>query len=94
MHSSSPGGRGRVDFKVIKKMIKAHDVRLAAKDELDKMGLIIGNIPLLGLELPYIIDRQLLQFESIYGGTGEPHWTLKVNPKALMELNHVVGILE
>ena len=42
-----------------------------------------------GLNLPFIIDKNLYRYPFIYGGTGERTCTLKINPQALDELNSV-----
>lgn len=89
------GSQEKVNFKKIKKLMKCTNVRLATKSEVQQVtGFSVGTIPLFGLPLPYIIDKQLLENSFIYGGTGKEHYTLKVNPNALLKLNKVVGILE
>ncbi|MCG8484912.1 MAG: YbaK/EbsC family protein [Clostridia bacterium] len=89
------GERSRVDFKVVKHIVNCKDVRLATKDEVQKItGFSIGNVPLFGISLPYIVDKKLLQYPFVYGGSGEKNVTLKVNPDALLKLNEVMGILE
>jgi len=89
------GREEKLNFKRIKKLMKCTNVRLATKSEVRQLtGFSVGTIPLFGLPLPYIIDKQLLESSFIYGGTGEEHYTLKVNPNALLKLNNVVRILE
>lgn len=73
----------------------ASNVRLATKDEVQQeTGYSVGTIPIFGIPFPYIIDKRLLEYSYIYGGTGEKDYTLKVNPNAILKLNTVVGILE
>ncbi|MEK4325694.1 hypothetical protein MKZ24_06375 [Paenibacillus sp. FSL R7-0297] len=43
------------------------------------------------LPLPYILDRGLFRYPFIYGGTGVPVSTLKLNPHDLEKLNQVVA---
>ena len=57
------------------------------------MGYIIGNIPLVGIPLPYILDRNLFEYSFVYGGTGVKGYTLKMNPYALEELNQIIAKL-
>ncbi|MFL0196862.1 aminoacyl-tRNA deacylase [Clostridium sp. WILCCON 0269] len=89
------GSEEKLNFKKIKKLLKCTNVRMATKNEVKELtGFCVGTIPLFGLPFPYIIDKKLLQKLFIYGGTGEEHYTLKVNPNALIKLNNVVGILD
>lgn len=89
------GSEEKIDFKKVKKLLKCTDVRLATKDEVQQgTGYLVGTIPIFGIPFPYIIDKRLLEYSYIYGGTGEKNYTLKVNPDALLKLNTVVGILE
>lgn len=37
--------------------------------------------------LPTLIDRRLMAYDFIYGGSGDPFYTLKIAPKALLALN-------
>nr|WP_280922256.1 YbaK/EbsC family protein [Ammoniphilus resinae] len=52
-------------------------------------GFEVGSVPLVGLNLPFVIDKNLYHYPFIYGGTGERTCTLKINPQALEELNSV-----
>ncbi|TWH49447.1 YbaK/EbsC family protein [Sporomusa sp. KB1] len=89
------GERGHVNFKEIKHLLHCKNVRLATKEEVKSVtGFSVGNVPMFGIPLPYIVDKRLLQFSFIYGGLGEENTTLKVDPRALFNLNKVVGSLE
>ncbi|CQR74252.1 prolyl-tRNA synthetase [Sporomusa ovata DSM 2662] len=89
------GARGHVNFKEIKHLLHCKNVRLATKEEVKSVtGFSVGNVPMFGIPLPYIVDKRLLQFSFVYGGLGEENTTLKVDPRALFNLNKVVGSLE
>lgn len=89
------GERGHVNFREIKHLLNCKNVRLATKEEVKSVtGYSIGNIPMLGIPLPYIVDKRLLSFSFVYGGLGEENTTLKVDPQALFKLNKVVGAIE
>ncbi|MHC1719430.1 MAG: aminoacyl-tRNA deacylase [Clostridiaceae bacterium] len=89
------GDRGHVDFKIIKHMLKCKNVRMANKEEVKSItGFDVGNVPMVGIGLPYIIDKRLLAYDFVYGGTGDESITLKIDPKALSELNNVVGTID
>ncbi|CAB1246404.1 aminoacyl-tRNA deacylase [Clostridium sp. MT-14] len=89
------GERGHVNFKDIKHLLGCKNVRLATKEEVKSVtGFSVGNVPMLGISLPCIIDRKLLKFSFVYGGSGEKDTTLKIDPNALFKLNKVVGTLD
>lgn len=56
-------------------------------------GYEVEAVPMIGLEIPYVIEARLLNYEFIYGGTGQPSATLKIEPRALEEMNQVEGLL-
>lgn len=82
--------RGRVDFKMLKKLLGCKDVNLATeKQVIAQTGYEIGNVPLVGHGLPVIFDKKLLLHDYIYGGSGDKNYTLKINPQDLKMLSHV-----
>ncbi len=75
------GERGHVNFKEIKHLLNCKNVRLATKDEVKlTTGFSVGNVPMFGIKLPYIIDKKLLENPFVYGGLGKEGTTLKVDP--------------
>jgi len=89
------GERGHVNFTEIKHLLNSKNVRLATKDEVKLItGFSVGNVPMFGIPLPYIVDKRLLKFSFVYGGLGEENTTLKVDPNALLKLNNVIGTLD
>ncbi|MBW7473797.1 YbaK/EbsC family protein [Paenibacillus oenotherae] len=88
------GDYGRVDFEVLKELLKLDEIRLAKPQEAEQVtGCKIGDVSLINPGLPAIMDRGLHRFPYIYGGTGVPQTTLKIQPQAVEKLNHVVGFL-
>ncbi|MGP7818580.1 aminoacyl-tRNA deacylase [Niallia sp. 01092] len=89
------GERKKVCFEKIAELINCYKVNLASPDEVEKMtGFHVGSVAMIGIDLPCIVDKQLFQYDFIYGGTGEPTTTLKIEPHALHELNDVVALYE
>jgi len=87
-------GDKRLNFKEVKHILHCHNVRMATKDEIMQVtGFSVGNIPMIGLKLPCIIDKKLLEYDFVYGGLGKECMTLKVDPHALVALNSVEGML-
>lgn len=82
------GAVAKVDLKTLATTIDAGSLRMATSREIsEQFGLKPGDIPLFGLNLPTLIDRHLMTYDFIYGGSGDPDYTLKVSPQALPVLN-------
>lgn len=89
------GNRKCVDFKQLSSILQCLNTRMANKREVKEMtGFDIGSIPLLGIPLPFILDRQLFNYPFIYGGSGQATCTLKISPATLQQVNQVVAILD
>ena len=84
------GSRGKVNLDEIAEALDGGEVKLASSKEVKKVtGFEVGSVPLVGLNVPFVIDKDLYHYPFIYGGTGIRTCTLKINPKALEELNSV-----
>jgi prolyl-tRNA editing enzyme YbaK/EbsC (Cys-tRNA(Pro) deacylase) len=82
------GSRNKVDFDNLKDLLNAESIEMASKDIIrDKLGFRAGNIPMISLPVPCIIDKELFKFNFVYGGTGIMNVTIKVNPLDLQVLN-------
>ncbi len=89
------GSRGRVNLPEVSERLGCNSLKMASPQEVQKVtGYPVGSVPLVGLVLPCVVDRKLFRYPFIYGGTGEPHSTLKITPNALQQLNHVVAFLD
>lgn len=89
------GSRSSIDFKELAKVLNVSQVKLASRNDVyDIIGFNPGDTPMIGLTLPAIFDKKLLQYPYIYGGSGQPNRTLKIAPTALVELNHPIAFLE
>ena len=89
------GSRPHIDFKSIESILGASRVKLANKHKVqDITGFAPGDTPMLGLSLPAIFDKKLLQYPFVYGGSGLPNRTLKISPATLLKLVQPVAFLE
>jgi len=89
------GGKGKTNLQKIASVLDLDEVRLASPGKvLKETGFQVGSIPLVGLDLPFILDSKIFEFPFIYGGAGVNGWTLKIVPKALEELNRVEMLIE
>ncbi|MFJ7731739.1 aminoacyl-tRNA deacylase [Lysinibacillus sp. NPDC097231] len=89
------GRRSKVKFEKIADILGCGKVKLASPEEVQKVtGFQVGSVRMVGLDLPCVIDKRLLQYDYIYGGTGQPTFTLKIEPQALNELNQVIAAFD
>jgi prolyl-tRNA editing enzyme YbaK/EbsC (Cys-tRNA(Pro) deacylase) len=89
------GSRNRIDFNQVAKLLNVDRVKLAKRETVEKIiGFDPGNIPMVGLSLPSIFDKKLLQYPFVYGGSGQANRTLKLSPHTLEKLNNPVAFLE
>jgi prolyl-tRNA editing enzyme YbaK/EbsC (Cys-tRNA(Pro) deacylase) len=89
------GSRSSIDFKELAKILNVSRVKLASRNKVHEIiGFNPGDTPMVGLSLPAIFDKRLLQYSYVYGGSGEPNRTLKTSPTTLIELNHPIAFLE
>jgi prolyl-tRNA editing enzyme YbaK/EbsC (Cys-tRNA(Pro) deacylase) len=86
---------GRLDPDTARADLGFERLRLVARREAaDATGYEAGAIPLVGHGLPTIIDRRLLTMDHLYGGSGDPLYTLKIAPGDLVRMNDVIGFLD
>ena len=85
---------GRLDLENLKKRFGYWSLKTASREKIVKQsGYKTGALPLTGHGLPCIFDEKLLEFDSIFGGTGNKWVTLKISPKDVRRLNHIVASL-
>ena len=85
------GERSKMDFDVIKNLLGCEKIGMADKKEIvEKFKIEPGQIPLIGHELPCIIDNRIFKYRFVYGGTGDWYHTLKIRPDDLVKANNVV----
>ena len=85
------GVKGRIDFSVLEKTLHCKKVKLADKIEVEKnTGFRTGSIPLVGLNLPYILDKSLLSQKFVCGGSGAEQYTLKISIEDLVKINQPI----
>lgn len=85
------GSQGRTNFSEVAQILGCQKVKLANPKEVEKMGYKIGNVPLVGIPFPHILDKELFTYSFVYGGTGVKDYTLKISPHALEEINPVIA---
>lgn len=88
------GDYGRINLERAAEVLGCAPLKLAKPKEVEQItGYAVGSVPLV-LPLPCILDRGLYRYPMIYGGTGVPASTLKLNPHDLEKLNQVIAFLD
>jgi prolyl-tRNA editing enzyme YbaK/EbsC (Cys-tRNA(Pro) deacylase) len=86
---------GKIDFASLRSGMKLPELKLMNREMVfESIGYEAGAIPLVGLSFPCIMDRKILQFDHIFGGSGDPLFMLRISPKDLVTLNDVVYYFE
>lgn len=85
---------GRIDFSLLKDQFQFQKMKLADRKQIvTQTGYTAGAVPLVGLTIPCIMDKKLFQYDFVYGGTGDPMFTLKIAPDSILSLNNVIGFI-
>lgn len=88
------GDRGRVKMDELSRRIGCERIKLASRGEVKNVtGFEPGWVPLIGIPLPVILDERLMRYAFVYGGVGSPDCTLRIDPRALVELNQVIATI-
>ncbi len=88
------GDRQRIDWVALATILGVSKVKLVDKDKVQSItGFAPGDIPMVGLALPGIFDKRLLQHPFVYGGSGQRYRTLKLAPTLLQKLAQPVAFL-
>ncbi len=87
--------RGRLDWNELKGQLGLSKLKLADRKRAEEeTGYRTGAMPLVGLGLPCIFDRRLLELDYLYGGSGDEMVTLKIAPEDVRRLNQTVLYLD
>ena len=85
------GDREKIDMEMIREKLGCNEIKLADKTEiLQKLGMKTGEVAMVGHGLPCLIDNRIFQYEYIFGGAGNAHYTLKIKPEHLEKVNQVI----
>jgi len=83
-------GDTRLSYKKIKQKLGLKNVSLATPEQVKELtGSDVGHVALVNHGLKTIIDERVTEVETVYGGTGVPNHTLRINPKDVVTLTQV-----
>jgi len=86
-------GPNRVDTAKVAQHLGASQVRRASADEVrSATGFAIGGVPPFGHVRPLTVlfDRDLLQFETVWGAAGTPNAVFAIQPQRLADASGAV----
>ncbi len=86
---------GKLDFDKLKQHFGFSRLKMADRKKIkNQTGYDAGAVPLVGLGLPCIFDKKLLEHDFVYGGTGNELLTLKIAPADLLKVNEIMGMFD
>jgi len=86
-------GNSKLSFSKIKEAVGAKKIRLVPFEEAENYsGYLPGATPMIHhkVKMKVILDRKLLQYESIYGGGGERTKLLELKTADVVKLNRAI----
>lgn len=86
-------GPNRADTAKLARQAKAQQVRRASADEVQTAtGFVIGGVPPIGHSqpLPVYLDRDLMQYDSVWAAAGTPNTVFAIEPRQLAQASGAV----
>lgn len=82
-------GTRKVDLKQLSQALCCERLKLASANEVQEVtGYKIGYVPLVGLDVPYVMDKQMAEWDYFYGGIGTDTESIKMNVSDFIKLYH------
>lgn len=82
----------RINIKILKKKLGAHDIRIATTAELATLGFEPGLVPLVQTQIPSFIDTKAMRLEYLYGGVGSNAATLKIKSSDFLKVTQATEL--
>ena len=79
-------GHRKLNLKQLACKLGVQELKLATKEQLQKLGFKIGLLPMIGLCMPIHIEKRVLKERYVYGGCGIPYYCLKISTNDLLKL--------
>jgi prolyl-tRNA editing enzyme YbaK/EbsC (Cys-tRNA(Pro) deacylase) len=80
-------GDTRVSYKKIKQKLQVKNISLASPEQVQQVtGSEIGSVSLINSGIVTLVDSQIAQMDTIYGGCGIPNYTLQISSRDLIAL--------
>jgi len=86
-----PGTR-RADPETIRELLEADSAEIAPYERVEELtGYEPGAVPPIGTGLTAIIEEDILEHETVYGGGGGQNLMLEINPRCIVGEDDVVA---
>jgi prolyl-tRNA editing enzyme YbaK/EbsC (Cys-tRNA(Pro) deacylase) len=80
-------GDTRLAYKKIKQQLSLKNISLASVDQVREVsGAEVGYVSLVNPGMETIVDEKVIAMDVVYGGCGEPRYTLRIQPKDLVAI--------
>jgi tryptophanyl-tRNA synthetase len=80
----------RIASKGLKRLAGVDSLRIATDEELESLGLKPGMVPPLGFDIPFFMDGKVLENQTVYTGSGEKLFALKMSPSDIQTINKAI----
>ena len=81
-------GSDKIDLKKVSDITGYKKVRLMTKDEIkNRIGYEAGGVPPIGYQAIFIMDKDLLNKDTVYCGGGSKNAILKINVKDIIKID-------
>ncbi len=81
-------GSDRVKQEKIEKLLQIKKPQIASPQEvLDRTGYPAGGTPPFGYEAIFLMDKNVLQKNTVYAGGGSPQALIRISPEEILRIN-------
>lgn len=77
----------QIDEKKLKRVAGVNQLTYATQKELDALGVESGLVPYVGLDVPFFVDKKVLEIGEAYGTGGEKLFGMAMNSKDMVKVN-------
>lgn len=84
------GADRKVDEAKLRELLGVKKLEMAKKQDLEELGVESGLVPLTGLDIPFYMDKVMMELGYVYGGSGAREFNLKIDPSDLQRINNAV----
>lgn len=80
----------KIDVAKLKSLVGVSVADMATVEELHSLSMQSGVVSLVGLPIPYFVDKKVLERKEIYGGSGVKEFALKIHSRDLVKANDAI----
>lgn len=85
-------GDGRADIDKLSEVLGKDQMEIASPPEVEEVtGFSVGTVPPVGTGLPKVVDKKVLDQETVYGGGGSEKQMIMMDPRFIVDEESVVA---